>query len=78
MSPPEHNPPGLISSVLGYISREVQDFVSTATGATVGEVSSTICPRYVVSAWFLFFAELGTGSTIETMSKRRPPLEYTD
>lgn len=31
--------PGLLSSVLGYLSREVQDFVSTATGGSTTEVS---------------------------------------
>ncbi len=30
---------GLFSSVLGFLSREVQDFVSTATGGTTSEVS---------------------------------------
>jgi hypothetical protein len=29
---------GLLSSVLGYLSREVQDFVSTATGGSTSEV----------------------------------------
>lgn len=32
--------PGLLSSVLGYLSREVQDFVSTATGGSTTEVST--------------------------------------
>ena len=31
--------PGLLSSVFGYLSREVQDFVTTATGGTTAEVS---------------------------------------
>ena len=30
--------PGLLSSVFGYLSREVQDFVTTATG---GSTSTT-------------------------------------
>ena len=30
---------GLFSSVLGFLSREVQDFVSTATGNSTTEVS---------------------------------------
>jgi hypothetical protein len=31
--------PGLLSSVFGYLSREVQDFVTTATGGSTAEVS---------------------------------------
>jgi len=31
--------PGLLSSVFGYLSREVQDFVTTATGGSTTEVS---------------------------------------
>ena len=31
---------GLFSSVLGFLSREVQDFVSTATGGSTSEVSA--------------------------------------
>ena len=30
---------GLFSSVLGFLSRKVQDFVSTATGSSTSEVS---------------------------------------
>ena len=39
--------PGLLSSVLGYLSREVQDFVTTATGGSTSSTDVSVPLRYL-------------------------------
>ena len=34
--------PGLLSSVFGYLSREVQDFVTTAAGGSTGTTKVSV------------------------------------